>query len=108
MSESMVGKIDVEVVLATPGKQELIALRVPNGSTVSDVIAASPVERRFPDVPVGELAVGIWGRVVDRNQPVRPGDRVEIYRPLLIDPREARRQLALAGRTMGKTRPGDE
>ena len=104
----MTEQIDVELVLAMPTKQVLIALRVPVGSTVSDVIAASPVARRFPDVPVGELAVGIWGRVVERDHMVGHGDRVEIYRPLLIDPREARRQLALAGRTMGKPLPGDD
>jgi putative ubiquitin-RnfH superfamily antitoxin RatB of RatAB toxin-antitoxin module len=96
-------QIDVELAMAMPAKQVLIALQVPVGSTVSDVIAASALARRFPDVPVGKLAVGIWGRLVEPNHRVEHGDRVEIYRPLLIDPREARRQLALAGRTMGKT-----
>ena len=97
----MTDRIHVELALALPLKQALIALTVPIGSTVSDVIAAFPLEQGLPDVPVAELKVGIWGRVVDRNHPVRDGDRIEIYRPLQIDPREARRQLAQAGRTMG-------
>ena len=103
----MTDQIRIELVLATPDKQALFALTVPAGATVSEVIGASPLERRFPDVPVAELEVGIWGRVVSRDHPVRDGDRIEIYRPLQIDPREARRQLALAGRTMGSAKgPG--
>ncbi len=98
--------INVEVVLATPPKQVLIALRVPQGSTAAEVIAASGVEGQFPDLRPAELAVGVWGRLVERDHVVGDGDRVEIYRPLLIEPREARRQLARAGRTMGPTARG--
>ena len=103
----MTDQIHVELALALPAKQVLIALTVPSGSTVSDVISASPLARRFPDIPVADLAVGIWGRVVKRDHPVRDGDRIEIYRPLQIDPREARRQLAQAGRTMGSAKAPD-
>ena len=94
--------IDVEVVLATPEKQVLIAIRIPPGATVSDVIAASRVDRQFPDVAIAKLSVGVWGRLVERDHVIRDGDRVEIYQPLLIEPREARRQLARAGKTMGQ------
>ena len=107
MSEPLTDQINVELALALPVKQALIALTVPSGATVSDVISASPLARRFPDVPVADLAVGIWGRVVDRDHPVREGDRIEIYRPLQLDPREARRQLALSGRTMGSAKGPD-
>jgi putative ubiquitin-RnfH superfamily antitoxin RatB of RatAB toxin-antitoxin module len=100
------GLIDVEVVLATPPRQVLIALRVPPGSTVADVITASRLDRQFPDVPVAELRTGVWGRVVEREHVIRDGDRVELYRPLLIEPREARRQLARAGKTMGQAPRG--
>ena len=103
----MTDRIQVELVLALPSKQALIPLTVPTDSTVSDVIAVSQLERRFPNVPVAELEVGIWGRVVDRGHAVRDGDRIEIYRPLQIDPREARRQLALAWKTMGSIKGPD-
>lgn len=97
------GLINVEVVFAAHSRQVLIALEVPSGSTVADVLAASTIDRRFPDFPIAEFAVGIWGRVVERDHEVRNGDRVEVYRPLQIDPREARRQLARAGKTMGQS-----
>lgn len=99
----MTDLVDVEVVFATGEEQVLIALRVPIGASVEEVIAASEVTRRFPDIPVEEHAVGIWGRVVERDHQVRNGDRVEIYRPLQIEPREARRQLARVGKTMGQS-----
>jgi putative ubiquitin-RnfH superfamily antitoxin RatB of RatAB toxin-antitoxin module len=99
----LTGTVDVEVVFATLSKQVLIGLEVPAGATVAEVIAASGIERRFPDVPVRNLAVGIWGRLVERDRRIRPGDRVEIYRQLQIEPREARRQLARAGKTMGRS-----
>jgi putative ubiquitin-RnfH superfamily antitoxin RatB of RatAB toxin-antitoxin module len=89
----------VEVVLATPEQQVSIALRVLNGANVADVIAASGIASRFPGLPLDEMPAGIWGKAVDRATSVREGDRVELYRPLLTDPREARRQRALTGNT---------
>ena len=97
--------IQVEVVFVAPGAQSLLTVQVDPGATVAQAIAASGIAARHPDFDVDALAVGIWGRIVDRSQSVSAGDRVEIYRELCIDPREARRQLALAGRTM---REGDE
>lgn len=90
-------RLAVEVVLATADKQVLLALDVDVGSSVADVIAASGIESRFPDLAVGEMPVGIWGTCVPRDTAVRQGDRIELYRPLEIDPREARRQRARAG-----------
>ena len=90
----------VEIVAALPERQKLIELEVPAGSTVADVIAASKILRYFPELEEGELETGVWGRVVARDTEVKAGDRIELYRPLLIEPREARRQLALIGKTM--------
>ena len=98
----MTDQVDVEVVFATASKQVLVNLDVPAGATVAEVIAASGIQQRFPGVSVAGLAVGIWGRLVTEDQKISPGDRIEIYRPLQIVPREARRQLALAGKTMGQ------
>ncbi len=92
----MADGICVEVVLATPERQVLLALHVPEGSSVADVIAASGIASHFPDLPLDDMPTGIWGKGVTRDNKVREGDRVELYRPLLTDPREARRRRALA------------
>ena len=94
--------IDVELVCATPERQVLLAMQVADGATVADVIAQSGMQREFPDMRLEELEVGIWGRLVTEDHVVQDGDRIEIYRQLRIDPREARRRLARVGRTMGE------
>ncbi len=100
----MADDIRVEVVFATAERQRLVELALPVGATVRDAIRRSGLSKHFPDVDLDALEVGIWGRVVPREQLLKDGDRVEVYRPLELDPREARRRLAAAGRTMG--RPG--
>ena len=77
-------------------------MKVASGATVADVIAESGIQQEFPDVRLGQLELGIWGKLVTEDDVVHDGDRIEFYRQLRIDPREARRQLARAGRTMGK------
>lgn len=95
----MPASISVEVVLAFADRQELVSVRLEHGSTVDDAIerALPPL---FPDIDLESLQCGIWGRPVPRTHTVADGDRVELYRPLEIDPRDARRQLAAAGRSM--------
>jgi len=93
-------KFEVEVVFALPEKQSLQTLLVEDGTTIAEVIAKSGLTKIFPDHRLAELALGVWGREVEKNRVVKAGDRIEIYRPLELDPREARRQLALEGRTM--------
>jgi len=95
-------KFEVEVVFALPGAQSLQVVPVEAGATAADCVARSGIERQFPEHDLSEFSLGIWGREVERSQVVKEGDRVEIYRALELDPREARRQLALAGRTMSK------
>jgi putative ubiquitin-RnfH superfamily antitoxin RatB of RatAB toxin-antitoxin module len=92
----MAERVSVEIVVATPDRQVLMELTVEAGATVADVIAASGIASRFPELPVQDMPTGIWGKPVARDCTVREGDRVELYRPLQIDPREARRQRALA------------
>ena len=93
-------KFDVELVFALPTEQLLRSIAVEPGTTVADVIAKSGMQSAFPGHAIDHLAIGIWGREVAHDQIVKAGDRIEIYRPLELDPREARRQLALSGRTM--------
>ena len=98
-------EFEVEIVFASPVRQLLRSVLVTSGDKVADVVARSGLREAFPEYEIDGLALGIWGREVERNQPVKEGDRIEIYRPLELDPREARRQLALSGRTMGSAEP---
>ncbi len=93
---------EIELVFATSEKQSLETIVAAPGATVADVIGMSSVLALYPEQNRDDLTIGIWGRVVDEDHVVRKGDRVELYRPLELDPREARRKLALVGRTMGK------
>jgi len=93
--------IVVEVVYALQEQQELIEIRVPVGTSVADAIQRSGIADRFPGEQLDDCPTGIWGRPVGRGEPVRNGDRVELYRPLQKDPRVARRELAARGRAMG-------
>ena len=81
----------VEIVFALPERQELFEVAVEEGATIDDVIAKSGLARLFPGQDLRALQAGIWGKVVARDRVVREGDRVELYRPLEIDPKEARR-----------------
>ncbi len=95
----------VEVVFALREQQELVGLEVAAGTTVAQAIEQSGIASRFPTRDLSRCPVGVWGHVVGRDTPLRDGDRVEIYRPLQMDPQEARRELAAQGRSMGKGRP---
>ena len=86
--------IEVEVAYATPEQQVIIALKMPEGATVEQAINASGLLNHFPEIDWTDIKAGIFGTVCRLDQSVRQGDRVEIYRPLLHDPKEARRQRA--------------
>jgi putative ubiquitin-RnfH superfamily antitoxin RatB of RatAB toxin-antitoxin module len=89
--------IFVEVVYATPDRQVLLPVEIAAASTVEDAIRLSGIRKRFDDA-LDECETGVWGRVVERTHVLADGDRVEIYRPLLRDPMDARRELAKAQR----------
>jgi hypothetical protein len=91
MTDSM---IRVEVVFATPERQILKTLELPQGATVAEAVARSGLQALFGDVDLDQLDVGIWGRVTERSRVLQADDRVELYRPLARDPRDARRELA--------------
>ena len=86
--------IDVEVAYATPEQQVIVALKMPVGATVEQAIQTSGLLSRFPEIDATDLKVGIFGSVCKLDQSLRQADRVEIYRPLIHDPKEARRQRA--------------
>jgi len=74
-----------------PERQFLERIELADGGTVADAIRQSGVAGRFPEVDFERLEVGIWGRPTRRDRALAAGDRVELYRPLERDPREARR-----------------
>lgn len=86
------GTIRVEVAYATPEKQWLVELEMAEGATAAEAVRSSGLLDRFPDLE--RARVGIFGEHVDRSRRLEEGDRVEIYRPLIADPKEARRKTA--------------
>ncbi len=88
------GTIQVEVAYATLEKQTIVALDVPVGTTLGGAIELSRLEQDFPEIAVDKKNVGVFGKRRSVDDPLREGDRVEIYRPLIADPKEMRRQKA--------------
>ena len=87
--------IQVEVVLAMPQRQEIVQLEVAVGTTIAEAITLSGLPEVFEDVELDFKNVGIFGRKASPDEVLHAGDRVEIYRPLIADPKEVRRQRAL-------------
>ncbi|HET9032727.1 MAG TPA: RnfH family protein [Dokdonella sp.] len=86
-------RVRVEVAYAELQRQFLRALEMPAGATVADALTASGVEHECA-IKLDELRTGIWSKPVDRSRVVGDGDRIELYRPLKINPMEARRKRA--------------
>ena len=95
MSNPQQPQIPIEVVLAMPDRQKLVALQVDAGSTVADAIEQSMILQEFEGFELDPAKVGIFGRKAVVTDLLRAGDRVEIYRSLIADPKESRRQRAL-------------
>ncbi|TDX17566.1 hypothetical protein EDF88_1852 [Buttiauxella sp. BIGb0552] len=87
-------EIKVEVVYALPEKQYLLKVRLAQGSTVEQAITASGILELRTDIDLAKNKVGVFSRPVKLTDTVNDGDRVEIYRPLIADPKELRRQRA--------------
>jgi uncharacterized protein len=86
--------IAVQVVYALPEAQRVYPVNVPDGATVADAIRASGVLTDHPALELDAHRFGVFGKTAAADRPVREGDRVEIYRPLKADPKEARRKRA--------------
>ena len=84
----------IEVAYAKPAQQTLLSLELPEGSTAEAAILASGILDRHPEIDLQQHKIGIFGKLCKLDQRLKAGDRVEIYRPLLIDPKEARRNRA--------------
>ena len=89
MSETSLLK--VTVVYATPNHQELIELMVPRGTSLDEAVDLSDIQAKLPDVDFASLEKGIWYEKKPGSTVLADGDRVEIYRPLIADAKQARR-----------------
>lgn len=92
-------EIAISVAYALPDRQTVVKLNVPAGTTVGDAVRLSGLASRFPELATEPLHCAIFGRGVALGDVVAAGDRVEVLRPLLIDPKESRRQAAARTRT---------
>jgi len=97
-------EILVEVVVARPDRQALCSLRLPAGTDAAGAVKQADLQSKFPEIEWRACKLAIWGRPVAGNQVLGDGDRVEVLRPLQLDPRDARRQLAKDGQFMGTSK----
>ena len=89
--ESVSAVYNIEVAYATPQRQALIRLEVLPGCTLRQAIERSGILREFPEISLAQCKLGIFGHLRQLDDPVEAGDRVEIYRELTADPKQARR-----------------
>lgn len=91
----------VEVMFALPDEQTIVEVAIESGMTVAEAVARSGLVERYPMIGGEEPVFGIWGIRVQPDYPVKPGDRIEISRPLRADPRSMRLELVASGKVMG-------
>jgi putative ubiquitin-RnfH superfamily antitoxin RatB of RatAB toxin-antitoxin module len=94
--------LTVEVAHALPRRQLILELQVVEGTTVEQAIRACGILEQFPEIDLNSSKVGIFGKPCKLTDTLSNGDRVEIYRPLIADPKEIRKQRAAKGKDMKK------
>ena len=94
--------IKVEVAYALPQKQVILGLEVEADATLEQVIHASGILQQFPEIDLSQNRVGVFGKLGKLTDTLHAGDRVEIYRPLIADPKVVRRERAAQGKLMKK------
>ncbi|MDQ7017424.1 MAG: RnfH family protein [Gammaproteobacteria bacterium] len=94
--------IKVEVAYARPDEQIILQFEIEKGSTVEQVLQASGIFERFPEIDTEKAKVGIFGKLCKRDVMPKAGDRIEIYRPLIADPKAVRKKRAAEGKVMKK------
>jgi uncharacterized protein len=98
----MSNEILIEVAYALPAQQAILPVRVSEGTTAQQAVEASGILQKFPEIDLSQNKLGIFGQLVKADTVLRERDRVEIYRPLIADPKEVRRQRAADGKAMKK------
>jgi len=94
--------INIEVAYALPTKQTIVDVALKEGTTVQQAIEASNILEQFPDIDLNATKVGVWSRVVKLSDTLIDGDRIEIYRPLIADPKEIRKRRAEKAKEEGR------
>ncbi|PID63041.1 MAG: RnfH family protein [Gammaproteobacteria bacterium] len=84
----------LEVAYATPERQAIISVEVAAGTTLIEAVKQSDIGYLFPELDLDQADMGIWSKPHPKDTPVKDGQRIEIYRPLLADPKQARRNRA--------------
>ncbi len=87
-------KLPVEVAYALPAKQEIVMLEVAPGTSAREAVMQSGLDRHFPGLDLAKAKLGIFGKAIKDKQVLKAGDRVEIYRELIADPKEVRKRRA--------------
>jgi len=95
------GTLKVEVVYALPAGEDAVVVELPSGSTAADAVRACGLLARHPEIDPARQTLGIYGRAVTPGERLVDGDRVEIYRALVVEPKEARRRRVLKRRKPG-------
>jgi putative ubiquitin-RnfH superfamily antitoxin RatB of RatAB toxin-antitoxin module len=98
----MAETIRVEVVYAKAERQDVVSINLPAGCTARQAIDASGLLAKHPEIDLENCKLGIFARLVKADTCLRDRDRVEIYRPLIADPKEVRKQRAAEGKAMKK------
>ncbi|GHU18785.1 UPF0125 protein [Betaproteobacteria bacterium] len=94
--------ITVEVVYALKDRQDLVTLKLPVGATAREAVERSGLPERFPGIDLAKNKLGVFAKSIKPDAILRDRDRVEIYRPLIADPKEVRKQRAAEGKMMKK------
>jgi hypothetical protein len=98
----MSGQIHIEVVYARSDRQKAVPLTLAEGTTVQQAIERSGLLAEFPEIDLAKNKLGVWNKLAKLDQALRDMDRIEIYRPLIADPKEVRKQRAAEGKVMKK------
>ncbi len=98
----MAEQMNVEVVYALPKRQSLLTVNVPVGSTARQAIERSGILTTYPEIDLAVNKVGVWSRTVKLDEVLQAGDRVEIYRPLIADPKDMRKKRAEKAKEEGR------
>ena len=94
--------LHIEVACADAGDVIILPVEVPQGTTVREAVDKSGIGQKKPDIDLKTSKIGVYGKLCGMDTVLKDGDRVEIYRPLIVDPKEARRRRASSQKTAKK------
>ena len=98
----MTQSIQIEICYALPDQQKLLQLTFSEGTTAQQAVSKSGIQKMFPEIEMDHLKLAIFSAIIENDYPLKEGDRIEILRPLLADPKEVRKKRAAAGKKMKK------